>query len=501
MQASSTKKNKFVEILIFISQVIFVPIYAFGYYLVRLFDLTINYLGIGLNYVSKGLRFIGRYFYAYFFKYIGLACRFLNRALKKLFKHTFGKLINLFVVFFRNEKRERLIKRILIGILIIVLAPVIVLGLVFAGIYILFHYLNLLLRKAFKFLFRKKKTAKKEKVKDIDESLRMRKFRYFIYSVKRSISNYFHQYIFIFSKNREQTLLSRKKQKKRFIILMLAFPIAQFLVFWVYVNFNSILLAFQMEMDGEIIYTFQNFKRFFIEVEASGGKMLQIIKNTIKFFPVNVFITLPLSFIFSYFLFKKVPGSGVYRVIFYLPAIVSAVSLTMLFRYIVSVTGPFSVVEKGIGMTPLDFLGSEKHAMNTILFYTVWTGFGMNIVLLSSAMARIPKELFEAAAIDGVGTFREMFSIVLPLSWGTISTLIVLSATQLFTVLGPIILLTNGQHGTSTIASIIYYQVKSGSENAFAYASAIGLVFTIIGLPIVLILKKALDKINKNIEF
>jgi ABC-type sugar transport system permease subunit len=173
----------------------------------------------------------------------------------------------------------------------------------------------------------------------------------------------------------------------------------------------------------------------------------------------------------------------------------------MLFRYIVSVTGPLSVLEKELGINPIDFLGKDPNAIKTILFYCVWTGLGMNIVLFSSAMGRIPKEIFESAALDGIGSFRELFSIVLPLSWGTISTLIILSAAQLFTVLGPIILLTNGQNGTQTIASLIFYQVKTGSENAYAYASAVGLIFTIIGLPIVLILKKVLDKINGHNEF
>lgn len=282
---------------------------------------------------------------------------------------------------------------------------------------------------------------------------------------------------------------------------MLLFPLLQFSLFWVYVNYQSILLAFKLEQNGEVFITLENFRRFFIELKATSGLMTKLIGNSLSFFPVSVFITLPLSFVFSYFLFKKVPGSSVYRVIFYLPSIISAVALTMLFRYIVSPSGPLSVLEKALKIEPIDFLGTPRYAMKTVLFYTVWTGFGYNIVLLSSSMGRIPKELFESAKIDGAGTFREMIEIVLPLSYGTVSTLVTLSVANLFTVIGPVILLTGGSYNTNTIASFIYYKVKGGSENALSYASATGLVFTAVGLPLVLLVRKFLSVIAENIEF
>jgi ABC-type sugar transport system permease subunit len=172
----------------------------------------------------------------------------------------------------------------------------------------------------------------------------------------------------------------------------------------------------------------------------------------------------------------------------------------MLFRYIVSSVGPLSVVEKWLGITPIEFLGTKKWAMPTVLFYTVWTGLGYNMVLLSSSMSRIPTEILESAKIDGAGLAREMFSIVFPLVCGTISTLITLSIAHLFTNIGPVILLTNGQHETNTIASFIYFQVKSASENAYAYGSAIGLVFTIVGLPIVLGGRWLLGRIFESVE-
>ena len=384
---------------------------------------------------------------------------------------------------------------------LLVLSPFILIFLAFTLVYALIDLICSGIKTLVVKTFGIKKAVKVEKPDSSDkpEEPWKSEMRWDIYSIKQSVSNYFNKYILCFFEKSDSSKKTKAKHDTRFIALMLLFPVVQFLVFWVYVNYRSILLAFQLELDGEIIWTFHNFKRFFSEIQASNVMMTNI-RNSLLFFPVSVFITLPLSFLSSYFLFKKVPLASFYRIIFYLPSIISSVAMTMLFRYIVSSTGPLSEVEKWLGITPIEFLGKPGWAMGTVLFYTVWTGLGYNMILLSSSMSRIPKELFEAAKIDGAGIATEMFSIVLPLTWGTISTLITLSIAHLFTNIGPVILLTNGQHDTNTIASYIYFQVKSASENAYAYGSAIGLVFTIVGLPIVLGGRWVLSKISDNIE-
>lgn len=399
-----------------------------------------------------------------------------------------------------QNKGLKILITVLKILLLIVLSPVVLFILICMGIYLIFAVIFGGIKRLLGLLTGGKIIIGKEKPENLDkvEKPWRTKFRWKVYSLKQSIGEYFNQYIFIFGKNRKQ-VSTKQKQDTRFIALMLAFPIAQFLVFWLYVNYRSILLAFQIEIDGAMHWTFANFQRFFLEMKASTN-MWTYIRNSLSFFPVSVFITLPLSFISSYFLFKKVPCASFYRIIFYLPSIISGVAFTMLFRYIVSSVGPLSVVEKWLGITPIEFLGTKKWAMPTVLFYTVWTGLGYNMVLLSSSMSRIPTEILESAKIDGAGLAREMFSIVFPLVCGTISTLITLSIAHLFTNIGPVILLTNGQHETNTIASFIYFQVKSASENAYAYGSAIGLVFTIVGLPIVLGGRWLLGRIFESVE-
>jgi len=480
-------KNTFSLILIRISQVLLIPVYLVLWGLGKLVDGVV----LVIEKFAQGI--------SWFFKTV-------FSAIKRFFRFLFARNKSNPAKKDKNDKKRSVASEVFLKIIGIVLfvafLPMLAVIGVLSGVYSLFYLICYGIKRLFFKKDGRRRAAKREKAeKDRTESALTRSVKSFFYSVKIAVSDYLTRYVFIFSKKHRESIAARRKKELRFVFFMLLFPLAQFALFWVYVNYQSILLAFKLEQNGEVFYTLENFRRFFIELKASTGVMGKLIKNSVSFFPVSVFITLPLSFVFSYFLYKKVPGSSVFRVIFYLPSIISSVSLTMLFRYIVSPTGPLSVLEKALNITPIDFLGVSKYAMKTVLFYTVWSGFGYNIVLLSSSMGRIPKELFESAKIDGAGTFREMVDIVLPLSYGTISTLITLSVANLFTVIGPVILLTSGMNNTNTIASFIYYKVKGGSENALSYASAVGLVFTAVGLPIVLLVRKVLSSLAENIEF
>lgn len=145
-----------------------------------------------------------------------------------------------------------------------------------------------------------------------------------------------------------------------------------------------------------------------------------------------------------------------------------------------------------------EWLTDDNLAMKTILFYVFWTGFGGNIVLLTGAIHRISPDILEYAKIDGVGMTKELFQIIIPLIWPTLSTMIVLAVAGLFTNSGPILLFTEGQYKTMTLGYFIFDQVQGGQ---YYYPSAIGLIFTAIGFPLVLIVKYLLGKITEDVEY
>lgn len=285
-----------------------------------------------------------------------------------------------------------------------------------------------------------------------------------------------------------------KIRKAFFIVCMLAIPLINLVVFWFYVNFDSILLAFQSNQPGVgIKWGFENFRRFFEEFGMPDSEIPGALKNTLIFFFANLCVTLPVSVVLCYFLYKRIAGYKAFRFIFYLPSIISASVYVVLFKYIIGPDGTVGLLLKAMGRTPVPFLTDSRYALGTILFYTVFTGFGGNIVMLSGAMSHIDESIVEAAKIDGASMTCEFFRIVLPLVWPTLSTLIILSFVGIFGASGPILLFTEGDAGTNTIAYWLYAQVQRWK--VYNYPSAVGVFFTCIGAPIALFMRWVMGKV------
>ena len=292
-------------------------------------------------------------------------------------------------------------------------------------------------------------------------------------------------------------------RKNLFIVGMLSIAIVHFLVFWLYVNLSSILMAFKNVTIEGTKWGFGNFKIMFDSFRNPTSELRGAFVNTMIFFAVNLLIKLPLTFICSYFLYKKIKGYKYYRFVFFLPSIISAVVLTSLLKYMVNPGGPLPrIYEMLWGREAPLFLADSDYALGVILFYTIWSGFGVNIILFQGAMSRIPPEIIEAGKIDGVGMTRELFQIVTPLVWPTISTVVVLAFVGIFSSSGEILLFTKGLYDTYTISYWIFELVQgiNGTVN-LEYASTVGIFFSVIALPIVLLVKRGLEKITESVEY
>ena len=142
---------------------------------------------------------------------------------------------------------------------------------------------------------------------------------------------------------------SLKIRKAFFIVCMLIVPLINLIVFWFYVNFDSILLAFRSNQPGVgAEWGFKNFQRFFDEFKQPDSVIPDALKNTLIFFFSNLCITLPVSVVLCYFLYKRIRGYKTFRFIFYLPSIISASVYVVLFKYIIGSEGPVGLFMKAM---------------------------------------------------------------------------------------------------------------------------------------------------------
>ena len=297
-----------------------------------------------------------------------------------------------------------------------------------------------------------------------------------------------------------ENVVKKKKIKwdqASFVAFTTSIPLLMFCVFYVYVNYSSIRMAFVDEYTNQ--GTWKYFELFFKEMGKADGDLIISLKNTLRYFVLQNFILFPLSVLFSYFLYKKIYGYKWFRIIFFMPSIISGVVLSTIFRYMVN--GPISdMVQEWFNMEyPPLFFNSPKYANSTIMVYVFWLGLAGQMIIFSGTMARIPHEIVESSKIDGAGFFREFVSICIPLIWPTLSTLILMNVIGIFGASGPVILFTRGQYGTSTLSYWIY-EATAVAPN-YHYASAVGLVMTAVTIPIVFICRWVMNKINSGVEY
>ena len=292
-----------------------------------------------------------------------------------------------------------------------------------------------------------------------------------------------------------------RKAQLWFIWPMIAVPILHWLVFFAYMNASSFVQAFQ-DVSGN--FTTENIELAWNSITGrveSSDKLSVGLRNTFIYYGVSEFIIFPIRIIMCYFIYKQIAGYKVFRIVFYLPCIISSVAMTGVYQEFISPLGPLGEICKKleISMPKQGLLATESTANAAIIGYVIWAGLTTHLYI-SGAMAKIPVEVLESARLDGITSGKELLYIVVPLIWPTISTMLILSLTSILSASGPILLLSPDPWSlkTYTVSYWLWEKVYAGGsfmKGKYSLVSAVGLILTAITVPIVLLLRKLVEKI------
>ena len=288
----------------------------------------------------------------------------------------------------------------------------------------------------------------------------------------------------------------RRINRALFMAAMMGPAIVGFLIFYVYVNFDSLIMAFQVNTGDSIRFGFDNFAYFLRELSVPGSVFTEAIVNTLIFFVLG-FVVMLLSLVVGYFIYKKIVGYKFFRFVFYLPCIIMGTATASLFSFVIARAGPIGDLLRAAGSEIPDLLAEAPHANWMLILYQLLFTLGGNMILFLGSMTNISPEIFEAAKLDGVSWVRELFQIIVPLIWPTLSVMILQAIVGLTQASGPVFLLTEGAAGTYTINYWLYEQLLNGRN--LEVSAAIGWLCTAITFPIALIAKHYLDKADKAI--
>jgi multiple sugar transport system permease protein len=178
----------------------------------------------------------------------------------------------------------------------------------------------------------------------------------------------------------------------------------------------------------------------------------------------------------------KAPGRALYRVLFYLPVVTSWVVVSLLFQYLFADAGLVNYVLHGAHLTNghTTWLGNRWTAMAAVSALGVWKGVGWSMMIFLAALQGVPRELEEAAVVDGAGRWRRFTTVTLGAIWPAlvfVTVMLVIGGLNVFT---SVLLMTGGGPADQTQVLLTYMYQQAFKYLNFGYGSAIAVLLTLL---------------------
>lgn len=298
----------------------------------------------------------------------------------------------------------------------------------------------------------------------------------------------------------------KSKADLGFYLAVVALPLTQFLVFYLIVNFNSIVFAFEkVDITGKhLSWTTDNFVNAWKLMTNRSGELQYALGNSLTMYFFNLVGGVGLGLLFSYYISKKMPASGFFRVLLFMPSIISALVMSRAFLIFVDDAIP-ELWQKLTDKKMQGLMANDATKFGTLIFYNVLVGFGTSVLMYSNAMSAIPSEITEAGRIDGVHGIKEFWFISLPMVFSTLKTFLVAGIATIFTNQMNLFSFYSSLGSGPKMTTYGYYiYVKSasglGTYNGYPLLSAMGLILTAVAVPLTLGIKALLEKYGPREE-
>jgi multiple sugar transport system permease protein len=211
--------------------------------------------------------------------------------------------------------------------------------------------------------------------------------------------------------------------------------------------------------------------------------------HTLQF---TIYTTPPLvilAFVFAVLTNRISRGQWFFRLAFFLPFILPSATISLIWLFIFTpASGLWAAAQSELGITPgAGVLASPNTAMIGVAIATVWWTIGFNFVLYLAGLQEIPRELYEAAAVDGASNWEQIRHITLPLLSRTTTLVILLQIIASLKIFDQVYLMTNGGPGISTQVALGLITNTGFTDNRIGAASAASVLLFIVIIAIAVI--------------
>ncbi len=276
------------------------------------------------------------------------------------------------------------------------------------------------------------------------------------------------------------------RRQERAALWFLAPALALFAVFFVVPVVGGLLLSLT---DFDVYAVGRPEVMRFIGLEnyrhlLTGSEFWNALRNTLYFVvvggPLSVAVSLGAALLLNQ---KLIRARGFFRTVYFAPVVTTLVALAIVWRYLYHPRyGLLNAVLGHLGVAPIDWLGDPHWAMPAIILLAVWKNFGYNMLILLAGLQTIPEELYEAASIDGAGSWRRFRHITLPGLGPVFLFVAVTTMIAYFQLFAEPYVMTQGGPLRSTTSVVLYMYEEGFRWWRMGVGSAIAVLLLIITL-------------------
>ncbi|WP_352430041.1 sugar ABC transporter permease [Pyrinomonas sp.] len=228
---------------------------------------------------------------------------------------------------------------------------------------------------------------------------------------------------------------------------------------------------------------------------VSDPLVRRALGNTLYFLVVHIPLQLALALSFAYLLNQRIRARALFRACYFLPVVISGVVVTILWQQLYAdETGLINVFLGRMGFAEVGWLTDPRIAMVSIALMATWKNVGLYIVLFLVGLQSIPRELYEAAELDGANSWHKFWHITIPMLNPTIVLVLVLSTIGGFSLFIEPYVLTGGGPVNSTLSGVLYLYKQAFFFGKMGYAAAIGFFWALIIFAVVLLQRRFVER-------
>ncbi len=213
----------------------------------------------------------------------------------------------------------------------------------------------------------------------------------------------------------------------------------------------------------------------------------KVIFNTLIFLVVAVPLLAIIPLILAIMINQKIKGVTLYKLLIYLPVIVSIVVAAIAFKWLYAQAGILNYIIGIFGFNPIGWLTDPRFALYSVIIVTVWKGIGYYMMIYLAALMSAPKDLYEACEVDGANFIQKHLTVSLPHLMPTLALVTTISSISALKVFAEIYVMTKGgpMNSSKTIVYYIYERAFENLDLGLASAAAVILLCIVMVFSIV----------------